>query len=122
MAMLLVYGTWLERTRFSDDGEVPQLAARLEVYSRGGGEPGVLRESGWLEVDYYLGRPLHEIWSDDDLEAFLERTHQPVLASEAAWKEIQDRRSPRIRVLERLTMRRRSFVILGWSPGPSASP
>jgi len=115
MAILLVYGTWLDRTRFSRDGEVPQLAARLEVYSRGG-EPGVLRESGWLEVDYYLGRPLHEIWADDDLERYLERTREPVLASEAMWKGIQDSRSSRIRVLERVTARGRRFVILGWSP------
>ena len=115
MVVLLLYGTWLERTRFSDDGEVPQLATRLEAYSRGG-EPGVLRESGWLEVDYYLGRPLHEIWSDDDLERYLDRTGQPVLASEAMWTVMQDRRSPRIRVLERVKARGRSFVILGWSP------
>jgi len=112
---LLLYGSWLDRTHFSNDSDVPRLATRLEAYSQGG-EAGVFREGGWLEIDYYLGRPLHEIWLDDDLERYLERTHQPVLASEATWREIKDSRVWRVRTLERVKVRGKSFVILGWSP------
>jgi 4-amino-4-deoxy-L-arabinose transferase-like glycosyltransferase len=117
MMLLLLYGPWLDRERFSTDSDVPRLATRIEAYSRGG-EPGVFRESGWLEIDYYLGRPLHEIWLDDDLERYLERTRQPVLASEATWGEIKDSRLWRVRTLERVKVRGKSFVILGWSPEP----
>jgi 4-amino-4-deoxy-L-arabinose transferase-like glycosyltransferase len=117
MVLLLLYGSWLDRTHFSTDSEVPRLATRIEAYSKGG-EAGVFRESGWLEIDYYLGRPLHEIWLDDDLERYLERTRQPVLASEATWGEIKDSRAWRVRILERLKVRGKSFVILGWSPAP----
>src|SRR5499427_8638945 len=116
MVLLLLYGSWLDRTHFSTDSDVPRLATRIEAYSRGG-EAGVFRESGWLEIDYYLGRPLHEIWLDDDLERYLERTRQPVLASEATWSEIKDSRAWRVRTLERVKVRGKSFLILG-SPEP----
>ena len=59
-AVFLAYGTWLHTTRFGDTADIPRLAGRLEAYARGG-EAGVLFETGWLEVDYYLGRPLREI-------------------------------------------------------------
>jgi hypothetical protein len=117
MVLLLLYGSWLDRTHFSTDSDVPRLATRIEAYSKGG-EAGVFRESGWLEIDYYLGRPLHEIWLDDDLERYLERTRQPVLASEATWSEIKDSRVWRVRTLERVKVRGKSFLILGWSPEP----
>ena len=116
MVLLLFYGSWLDRTHFSIDSDVPRLAARLEAYSRGG-EAGVFHESGWLEIDYYLGRPLHEIWLDDELDRYLERTHQPVLASEATWRLIKDSHR-RVRTLEHVKVRGKSFVILGWSPEP----
>jgi len=54
---------------------------------------------------------------DDDLERYLERTHQPVLASEATWSEIKDSRAWRVRTLERVKVRGKSFLILG-SPEP----
>jgi 4-amino-4-deoxy-L-arabinose transferase-like glycosyltransferase len=117
MVLLLLYGSWLDRTHFSTDSDVPRLATRIEAYSKGG-QAGVFRESGWLEIDYYLGRPLHEIWLDDDLERYLERTRQPVLASEATWSEIKDSRVWRVRTLERVKVRGKSFLILGWSPEP----
>ncbi len=59
-AVLLAYGTWLHHARAGDTADIPRLAARLEAHARGG-EAGVLFETGWLEVDYYLGRPLREI-------------------------------------------------------------
>jgi len=111
VAVLIVYGTWLHHARFSNMAEVPHLAARLEAHARGG-EAGVLYETGWLEVDYYLGRPLHEIWKARDLEQYVER-HGPVLASESTWATLQREVSERVRVLERVRVRGKRFVILG---------
>jgi hypothetical protein len=115
MAMLVLfgYGTWLHNTRLSGPPEIPQLAARLEAYAQGA-EAGVLYETGWLEVDYYLGRPLRELPTEGEFERFLASRRGPVLASESAWAQIQGHVSPRIRVLERVKARGRTFVILGW--------
>jgi 4-amino-4-deoxy-L-arabinose transferase-like glycosyltransferase len=110
-AVLIVYGTWLHLARFNTMGEVPHLASRLEAHARGG-EAGVLYETGWLEVDYYLGRPLHEIWKPRDLEQYVERGG-PVLASEATWALLSPKVSEQVRVLERVRARGKSFVILG---------
>lgn len=117
-AVLLLYGTWLANTRFGDTGDIPRLAARLEAYARGR-EAGVLFETGWLEVDYYLGRPLREIGTAPELEAYLARTGGPVLTNESTWNAIRSTLSPRVRVLERVTARGRTFVLLGWSPDGS---
>jgi 4-amino-4-deoxy-L-arabinose transferase-like glycosyltransferase len=111
--VLLAYGTWLHNTRLGDSGDIPRLAARLDAHARGG-EAGVLFETGWLEVDYYLGRPLHEIRDERELEAYLARAGRPVLTNESTWNGIRARRSPRVRVLERVTARGKAFVILGW--------
>ncbi len=111
---LLTYGTWLHHTHLGDTGDVPQLAARLEAHARGG-EAGVLFETGWLEIDYYLGRPLHEIRMGHELEEYLGRTGRPVLTNESTWNGIRAGLSPRIRVLERVTARGKTFLILGWS-------
>src|SRR5262249_57064648 len=110
-------GRWLDRTHLGRDSDGRRVAARIEACARGG-EAGVFRESGWVEIDYYLGRPLHEIWLDDDLERYLEQTRQPVLASEATWREIKDSRVWRVHTLDRVKVRGKSFVILGWSPAP----
>src|SRR5262249_6571003 len=104
MVVLLLYGSWLDRTHFSTDSDVPRLATRIGA-SWGGGEAGFSRERGWLEIDYSLGRPPHEIWLDEDLERSLEQTRQPVLASEATWREIKDSRAWRVRTLERVKVR-----------------
>ena len=117
--VLLAYGTWLHNTRFSNTGDVPRLAARLEAYARGG-EAGVLFETGWLEVDYYLGRPLHEIRVGPDLEPYLAQTGRPVLTNESTWNSIRGNLSPRVRVLERVVARGKTFVILGWSRDSSS--
>jgi 4-amino-4-deoxy-L-arabinose transferase-like glycosyltransferase len=114
MVVLFAYGTWLHNTRLSGPAEIPRLAARLEAHARGQ-EAGVLYETGWLEVDYYLGRPLRELPTQDDFERFLATHGGPVLASETVWTQMQGHASPRIRVLERVKARGRSFVILGWS-------
>lgn len=114
MLVLLTYGTWLHNTRFSDTADVPRLAARLEAHARGG-EVGVLFETGWLEVDYYLGRPLREIRAGEDLESYLARTGRPVLTNESTWAGIRERVSPRVRVVERVVARGKTYVILGWS-------
>ena len=113
-AVLLTYGTWLHHTRSGDTSDIPRLAARVEAYARGG-EAGVLFETGWLEVDYYLGRPLREIGTAPELEAYLARTGGPVLTNESTWNGIRNTLSPRVRVLERVTARGRTFVLLGWS-------
>jgi 4-amino-4-deoxy-L-arabinose transferase-like glycosyltransferase len=115
MVAVLGYGTWVQNARESHSRDVPRLAARLEQYAHGGGA-GVLFESGWLEVDFYLGRPLHEIWQSQDLETYLAHNGQPVLASERTWATIRGKVSPRVRVLERFTANKRPFVILGWAP------
>ena len=112
--VFLAYGTWLHTTRFSDTADIPRLAGRLEAYARGG-EAGVLFETGWLEVDYYLGRPLREIPTRHELEGYLARTGGPVLTNESTWNGIRANLSPRVRVLERVPARGRTFVILGWS-------
>jgi len=117
--VLLAYGTWLHNTRFSNTGDVPRLAARLEAYARGG-EAGVLFETGWLEVDYYLGRPLHEIRVGPELEPYLAQTGRPVLTNESTWNSIRGNLSPRVRVLERVVARGKTFVILGWSRDSSS--
>jgi hypothetical protein len=123
--VLLTYGTWLHHTHLGDTGDVPQLAARLEAHARGG-EAGVLFETGWLEIDYYLGRPLHEIRMGHELEEYLARTGRPVLTNESTWNGIREGLSPRIRVLERVTARGKTFLILGWSDqymgGPGRLP
>jgi 4-amino-4-deoxy-L-arabinose transferase-like glycosyltransferase len=111
---LLVYGTWLHIARAADTADIPRLAGRLEAHARGG-EVGVLAETGWLEVDYYLGRPLREISSTTELEAYLARTGGPVLTNESTWSGIRNTLSSRIRVLERVTARGRTFLLLGWS-------
>jgi 4-amino-4-deoxy-L-arabinose transferase-like glycosyltransferase len=116
---LLTYGTWLHNARLGNTADIPQLAARLEAHARGG-EAGVLFETGWLEVDYYLGRPLHEIRKARELEEYLARTGRPVLTNESTWRGIRDSVSPRIRVLERVTARGRTFLILGWSSDASS--
>lgn len=113
MVVLFTYGTWLHNTRLSGPPDIPRLAARLEAHARGA-EAGVLYETGWLEVDYYLGRPLRELPTEDAFERFLASHGGPVLASETTWAQIKDRVSPRIRVLERVKARGRTFVILGW--------
>jgi hypothetical protein len=113
-AVLLAYGTWLHLTRSADTADIPRLAARIEAHARGG-EAGVLFETGWLEVDYYLGRPLREIASGRELEAYLARTGGPVLTNESTWNGIRGSLSPRVRVIERVTARGRTFVLLGWS-------
>jgi hypothetical protein len=110
-AALIVYGTWFHLARFNTMGEVPHLASRLEAHARGG-EAGVLYETGWLEVDYYLGRPLHEIWKPRDLEQYVERGG-PVLASESTWAMLAPKVSEQVEVLERVRSRGKSFVILG---------
>jgi 4-amino-4-deoxy-L-arabinose transferase-like glycosyltransferase len=111
---LLAYGTWLHNTRFGDTADIPHLAARLDAHARGG-EAGVLFETGWLEVDYYLGRPLREIRQGHELEAYLAGTGRPVLTSESTWRGLRGNLSPRIRELERVPARGKTFVILGWS-------
>jgi 4-amino-4-deoxy-L-arabinose transferase-like glycosyltransferase len=113
MVVLFGYGTWLHNTRLSGPPDIPRLAARLEAHARGA-EAGVLYETGWLEVDYYLGRPLRELPTKEAFEGFLAGHGGPVLASEATWSQIQGEVSPKIRVLERVKARGRSFVILGW--------
>ncbi|MGH7331720.1 MAG: ArnT family glycosyltransferase [Candidatus Rokuibacteriota bacterium] len=113
MVVLFGYGTWLHNTRLSGPPDIPRLAARLEAHARGA-EAGVLHETGWLEVDYYLGRPLRELPTEDAFERFLVSHGGPVLASETTWAQIQGHVSPRIRVLERVKARGRTFVILGW--------
>jgi 4-amino-4-deoxy-L-arabinose transferase-like glycosyltransferase len=113
-AALLVYGTWLHLARTGDTADIPKLAGRLEAHARGG-EVGVLAETGWLEVDFYLGRSLREIHSTADLERYLARTGGPVLTNESTWSGIRSGVSPRIRVLERVTARGRTFLLLGWS-------
>jgi hypothetical protein len=87
--------------------------ADSETYARGGGRGAF--ETGWLEVDYYFGRPLREIPTRRDLEEYLARTGGPVLTNESTWNGIRATLSPRIRVLERVPTRGRTFVILGWS-------
>ena len=115
----LVYATWLHHARFGNTADVPKLAARLEAHARGG-ETGVLFETGWLEIDYYLGRPLHEIGTGRELEEYLARTGRPVLTSESTWHMIREGLSPQIRVLERMTARGRTYVLLGWASGSSS--
>jgi 4-amino-4-deoxy-L-arabinose transferase-like glycosyltransferase len=110
-AALILYGTWVHLPRFNTMGEIPHLASRLEAHARGG-EAGVLYETGWLEVDYYLGRSLHEIWKPHDLEQYVEGG-SPVLASEATWTMLEPKISERVRVLERVRARGKNFVILG---------
>jgi hypothetical protein len=114
MVVLLAYGTWLHNSRVREPADIPRLAARLEAHAQGG-QAGVLYETGWLEVDYYLGRPLSELPTKLALETFLAGHGGPVLASEGTWNEIQGHVSPKIRVLERVKARGRTFVILGWS-------
>ena len=113
-AAILTYGTWLHLARASDTADIPKLAGRLEAHARGG-EVGVLAETGWLEVDYYLGRPLREISTTAELEAHLARTGGPVLTNESTWRGVRATLSSRVRVLERVTARGRTFLLLGWS-------
>jgi hypothetical protein len=80
----------------------------------------VLFETGWLEVDYYLGRSLHEIRARRDLEPYLAQMGRPVLTNESTWNGIRERVSPRVCVLERVVARGKTYVILGWAPEPSS--
>lgn len=120
MAVLLCYGTLVEADRLNRGGAIPRLADRLASHARGG-EAGVLNETGWLEIDYYFGHPLHEINTTIELENYLSHDDRPVLASETTWQQLQRQASPRIRVLERARAHGKTFVILGWTAGPPIS-
>jgi hypothetical protein len=118
MAVLLGYGTWVESAHLGRGVEIPQLADRLASHARGG-EAGALKETGWLEIDYYFGHPLQEISTTTELENYLSVNDRPVLASEATWQRVQSRVSPRIRVIDRARAHGKTFVILGWTAGPT---
>jgi 4-amino-4-deoxy-L-arabinose transferase-like glycosyltransferase len=113
MVALLGCGTWRELARSRTEPDVRQLTARLEHHA-GGGEVGVLFETGWLEVDFYLGRPVRQIEAELELERFLAREGGTVLASEPVWHEIQRLVWPPVTPIERLSIGGKTFVILRW--------
>jgi 4-amino-4-deoxy-L-arabinose transferase-like glycosyltransferase len=117
MALLLGYGTWFELGRAGAEGDVRDLAARLERQASGR-EVGVLFETGWLEVDFYLGRPSREIDEEMELEKFLARDGGAVLATEAVWNEIKINIWPQVRPVDRFDLGGKSLVILGWKNPP----
>jgi 4-amino-4-deoxy-L-arabinose transferase-like glycosyltransferase len=117
MVLMLGYGTWFELRRASAEGDVRELAARLERQARGR-EVGVLFETGWLEVDFYLGRPAREIEAELELEKFLARDGGAVLASEAVWNQIKVYIWPQVQPVDRFDLGGKSLVILGWTGPP----
>ncbi len=117
MVVMLGYSTWFVLERSTDTGDVRQLAARLERQA-GGREVGVLFETGGLEIDFYLGRPLREIEAELELEKFLARDGGAVLAREAVWNQIKVYVWPQVRPVDRFSLDGRSFVILGWTSAP----
>lgn len=117
MVVMLGYGTWFDLKRPGEAPDVRDLAARLEHHANGQ-QVGVLFETGWLEVDFYLGRPAREIDAELELEAFLARTGGAVLASEGVWNGIKGYVWPQVRPLERISIGGKPFVILGWARSP----
>jgi 4-amino-4-deoxy-L-arabinose transferase-like glycosyltransferase len=113
MVVILGCGTRLELALSRTTPDVRQLAARLEHHARGGAV-GVLFETGWLEIDFYLGRPVREIEAELELERFVGRDGGTVLASEAVWSEIRRLIWPQVIPIERLSVGGKPFVILGW--------
>jgi 4-amino-4-deoxy-L-arabinose transferase-like glycosyltransferase len=117
MVIILGYGTWFDLKRSGERADVRHLAARLERHANSR-QVGVLFETGWLEVDFYLGRPMREIEAELELEAFLARDGGAVLASEAVWNEIKGHVWPQVRPFERISISGKPFVILGWARSP----
>ena len=115
MAVMLACGTRLELERSREVADVRHLAERLEHHARGR-DVGVLFETGWLEVDFYLGRAVREIEAELELEKFVVRDGGTALSSEPVWTEIKARAWPEVAPVERITVAGKPFLILGWRP------
>jgi 4-amino-4-deoxy-L-arabinose transferase-like glycosyltransferase len=117
MVVMLGCGTWFELLSSPATADVRQLAGQLERQAEG--RPvGVLFETGWLELDFYLGRPSREIEGEMELERFLARDGGVVLANEGVWNQIRMSVWPQVRPVDRFALDRRSFVILKWTDTP----
>ena len=116
MVVILAYGVWPYNARFNEFWNFRHLATRLEHHA-GGGEVGVL--GGYLfggrlfSVDFYLGRPLRQLQTVGEFNAYVARAERPVVVLRGPiWRAVQGQLSPDVRVLEQMTIGRQEMLIV----------
>lgn len=112
MGVALGYGGALHVGWENRQEDFRGLAALLERHAAGADT----RVFGgrYYQVEFYLGRPLVQIRTIEDLNEYLLPPARPVvLIDERGWYNVEDQVSPKIRILDRMTVRRKDMLVIG---------
>lgn len=116
MVVILAYGVWPYNTRFNEFWNFRHLATRLEHHA-GGGEVGVVGGNLFggrlFSIDFYLGRPLRQLQTVGEFNAYVARAERPVVVVRAPiWRIIQPELTMKVTVLDEMIIGRQNMLIV----------
>jgi 4-amino-4-deoxy-L-arabinose transferase-like glycosyltransferase len=109
--MVLTYGNSLQTDWANRIGDFRGLAAAVEREAQGGAI-GIFG-GRFFEIDFYLGRPLIPIYSEEEFQSLVDREDRPVVVVNGrTWRAIQGRVPAGLRVAQERRVRGHDFLIL----------
>jgi 4-amino-4-deoxy-L-arabinose transferase-like glycosyltransferase len=121
MGLGLGYGIWPHNRDFNAAWDFPGLAAAVERHAHGG-QVGVFG-GRWFAIDYYLGRPLHSVYTLQQFTDYVTRPERPVVVTNGrTWKGIRASSNLPLCALEEKPIGGQTMVILRATPQCPPAP
>ncbi|MBI4610653.1 MAG: glycosyltransferase family 39 protein [Candidatus Rokubacteria bacterium] len=118
MVVILGSGIWLHNAWANRTEDFKGLSARVERHV--GGAAVAVFGGRFFPLDFYLGRDLRRIRTEEELEAYLARPERPaVVVAEGSWRALQGKVSQDVRVLDRMRVRGQEMLVVRADSVPS---